>query len=118
MSKRYDAARAEWLSAKSRQADDLLNSLPPALRADLQALSDAGLSFNIDKTSTPPRPARTLSADEIEGLDAAHPMRTLYQYQRSYSLLGRPIPQGITENLRVAYRDRQKARHRPRSSQP
>jgi len=110
---RYDAARAEWLSAKSRQADDFLS-------ADLQALRAAGLNFTIDKTPppTPPRPARTLRADEIEGLDAVDPMRTLYLYQRSYSLLGRPVPPSITENLRAAYRDRQKARQRIRRSQP
>gem|GEM_PF-7132577 len=51
---RYDAARAEWLSAKSRQADDLLNSLPPALRADLQALRDAGLTFTINPSTPTP----------------------------------------------------------------
>jgi len=120
MSKRYESARAAWIAAKSRQSDDFLNSLPPALRVDLQALRDAGLTFAVN-TSTPapaPAPAREILWSEVRNLDAADPMRTLYLYQRSYSRLGRPVPTLVVENLRAAYRDRQKARQRLRSSQP
>ena len=115
MSKRYESARASWLAAKAKSCPD---DLPSDLLNDLQALRDAGLTFTINPcTPAPPRPAREILWSEVRNLDAADPMRTLYQYQRSYSVLGLPVPPEITENLRAAYRDRQKARQRPRSSQ-
>ncbi|MEL5849968.1 MAG: hypothetical protein U7M05_11485 [Candidatus Igneacidithiobacillus chanchocoensis] len=119
----YSNARAAWRAAKAREAGDFLETLTPALRADLQALRDAGLTFTINPSTPapPPRPVRAIRADEVGHLDAADPMRTLYQYQRAYSRLTRPVPTAIINNLRAAYRDhqaRQKARQRLRSGQP
>uniref|UniRef100_D5X4Y1 Uncharacterized protein n=1 Tax=Thiomonas intermedia (strain K12) TaxID=75379 RepID=D5X4Y1_THIK1 len=108
-----DAARqariAALRAAVAREQRHGSQDLPAALQADLQGLRAAGLDFTIlpgEPTPKPaPRPARTITAAEVAGLDARDPMRTLHQYQRAYAALGKSVPVGIVENLRAAARD-------------
>ncbi|MGE0106625.1 MAG: hypothetical protein AB7S53_06605 [Thiomonas sp.] len=83
-------------------------TLPPDLQADLQALRDAGLHFQIIGVNpAPPAPAplRKIAAAEVEHLDARHPMLAMYLYQQAYAVKGEQVPAGIVANLRCVMRD-------------
>lgn len=110
----YQQAKAAWRAAKAASASSLEASLPPALQADLQALRAAGLACTIvpSTPAPPPRPARVMTMEDVAMLDARDPMRTLYQYQRAYSVLGQPVPQHLVESLRHAMRDEQISRRK------
>jgi hypothetical protein len=120
MSATYKQARAAWQAAKAAQQADRLAALPPDLLAEAQALQSALSVYGIASTITPStpaqptRPARVIVAEEVAGLDARDPKRTLYLYQRAFALRGEAVPQHITDALRAAARDetgRQKRRH-------
>jgi hypothetical protein len=124
----YTSARASWQAVKdaqkaaaAAQQADCLAALPPDLLTEAQAMRSALSVYGIASTiipstpAQPTRPARVIVAEEVAGLDARDPRRTLYQYQRAFALRGKPVPQHITAALRAAARDemaRQKRRQR------
>ncbi len=111
----YTRARAAWLSAKARCETDKLAALPPDLLAEAQALQavlrEAGFESTVLPQQFAPQqatPARVITAEEVAGLGARDPRRTLHNYQRSYARLGRPVPQHLVNALRQAARDEAK----------
>ena len=110
------AARAAALHARAEQAAaqreaDKIASLPADLRALVQQLQRDLRAEIVSIVQAPaPKPPRNITVDEVAKLDARDPLRAMYQQQRIYSDLRRPVPQHITAALRQAWRDEQARR--------